>query len=370
MKKVNKLSIFTYLFLLFIIFIKLFSILGIVKLSNCFIPILLVIYFIFSKFITRKEYIRKNETANDVKGIIIYLVVSLLLYFLLGIIFGFSYNVYSYSFKDIVINLFVLIIPTLIYEYIRYYLIKHSSDKKILYIAITLLIILVDFNTNNLVFDNSKLLYIRLFSEIIPSVIKNIILTIIMVKYGLSSCLAYQIIYTIFIIYCHYLPNVGYFLNFLILSLIPIVVYSRLKGEDDRKEIYKGKNYVEIFTFIISFILLLFSFGIFKISPMSVASNSMKPMFERGDLVVYYKVDDKYKLKKEDIIVFNYSGNIYIHRIKKIIKRNDKLYYKTKGDANSNYDGNLTSLDDVIGIYKFKIKYIGYPALWMGELLK
>lgn len=370
MKKVNKLSIFTYLFLIFIVFLKIFSTFNLIKLDNYIIPLLLCIYFIFSKIITRNEYIRKNETSNDVKEIIIYLVISLLLYFLLGIVFGFSYNVYSYSLKDIVINIFTLLIPSLIYEYIRYYLIKHSSDKKILYVIITLLIILVNFNMNNLNIDSTKLLYIRLFSDIIPNIIKHIILTIIMIKFGLSTCLAYQIIYMIFIIYCPYLPNVGYFLNFLILSFIPIIVYSRLNNEDKGKDIYKQKNYVEIITFFIGIILLLFNFGVFKIVPMSVASNSMKPIFEKGDLIIYSKIDDKDKLKKEDIIVFNYSGDIYIHRIKKVINKNDKMYYKTKGDANSSYDGNLTYEKDVIGIYKFKIKYLGYPALLLERLLK
>lgn len=54
----------------------------------------------------------------------------------------------------------------------------------------------------------------------------------------------------------------------------------------------------------------------------------------------------------------------------KKINNNENIYYKTKGDHNSNYDSNLTSSNDVIGIYKFKIKYIGYPSLWLEQLLK
>lgn len=372
MKKVNKLSIFTYLFLIFIILIKLFSVFNLIKISNYLIPVLLCVYFVIIKFITRDEYVRKNESSNDVKGVAIYLIVSLLFYFLLGIVFGFSSNVYSYSFKDILINIFVLLIPTLIYEYIRYYLIKHSSNRKILYVIITILIILVNFNINNLIVNSSKILYIRLFSDIIPTIIKNIVLTIIMIEYGLLTCLVYQLIYTLFIIYCPYLPSVGYFLNFLILSGIPLVVYSRLTKEDKRKDVYNKKNYLEIFTFIFGFILLLFCFGLFKIAPIAVVSNSMNPTFKKGDLVVYCKLKNKEKkeIKKDDIIVFNYSNNIYIHRVKKIINNNENIYYKTKGDHNNNYDSNLTSSNDVIGIYKFKIKYIGYPSLWLEQLLK
>ena len=372
MKKVNKLSIFTYLFLIFIILIKLFSVFNLIKISNYLIPVLLCVYFVIIKFITRDEYVRKNESSNDVKGVAIYLIVSLLFYFLLGIVFGFSSNVYSYSFKDILINIFVLLIPTLIYEYIRYYLIKHSSNRKILYVIITILIILVNFNINNLIVNSSKILYIRLFSDIIPTIIKNIVLTIITIEYGLLTCLVYQLIYTLFIIYCPYLPSVGYFLNFLILSGIPLVVYSRLTKEDKRKDVYNKKNYLEIFTFIFGFILLLFCFGLFKIAPIAVVSNSMNPTFKKGDLVVYCKLKNKEKkeIKKDDIIVFNYSNNIYIHRVKKIINNNENIYYKTKGDHNNNYDSNLTSSNDVIGIYKFKIKYIGYPSLWLEQLLK
>lgn len=370
MKKVNKLSILTYLFLIFIALIKFFSVFNFIKLNIYFLPIVLFIYFIFLLFMSKKEYIRKTENKDDVKSILTYLIISLILYFLLGIVFGFSSNIYSYSFKDIIINIFILVIPVLIYEYFRYYLIKHSSGKIILYILITILIVLVNFNFNELIIVSKKTFYIKLFSDTIPFIIKNIILTMIMINYGIFSCLAYQFVYTIFIVHCPYLPNVGYFLNFLILSGIPLIVYSRLKKEYGKKDVYKGKNYVEIFTFILSFILLLFCFGLFKFVPIAAASNSMIPKFKRGDLIIYHKINDKTIIKEKDIIVFNYYNNIYIHRVKRIINKNNKNYYQTKGDNNSMYDSNLIAADDVIGIYKFKIKFLGYPSLWIEELLK
>ena len=104
--------------------------------------------------------------------------------------------------------------------------------------------------------------------------------------------------------------------------------------------------------------------------PIAAASNSMIPKFKRGDLIIYHKINDKTIIKEKDIIVFNYYNNIYIHRVKRIINKNNKNYYQTKGDNNSMYDSNLIASDDVIGIYKFKIKFLGYPSLWIEELLK
>ena len=52
------------------------------------------------------------------------------------------------------------------------------------------------------------------------------------------------------------------------------------------------------------------------------------------------------------------------HRIVDI----DKGYYTTKGDNNNIKDVTKHKKDDIIGIVKFRIPYVGYPSVMISEL--
>ena len=63
------------------------------------------------------------------------------------------------------------------------------------------------------------------------------------------------------------------------------------------------------------------------------------------------------------------KGNILVaHRVIKTKDTSDKLYFYTKGDANDTPDEAIISQDEVQGIVKRVIKYIGYPTVWINEL--
>ena len=47
---------------------------------------------------------------------------------------------------------------------------------------------------------------------------------------------------------------------------------------------------------------------------------------------------------------------------------NGEYRYYTKGDDNNTYDPEYRTNDDIIGIRRFNIKYIGIPTLWLKEL--
>ena len=44
--------------------------------------------------------------------------------------------------------------------------------------------------------------------------------------------------------------------------------------------------------------------------------------------------------------------------------------YYTKGDANATIDSGYRTEADIIGLTDLKIAYIGYPTLWLRELIK
>ena len=65
--------------------------------------------------------------------------------------------------------------------------------------------------------------------------------------------------------------------------------------------------------------------------------------------------------------------NLYMitHRIINIDVINDEYFISTKGDRVGNVvDDWLVKRKDVIGVVKFRIPYVGYPTVWLNNLLK
>jgi len=121
----------------------------------------------------------------------------------------------------------------------------------------------------------------------------------------------------------------------------------------------------------------------------AVASGSMLPTLERGDLVIVRGVapDD---VSVGDIIVYkSCQGPLIIHRVIKVVKVGSQYYYVTKGDNNPDSDYFLGQFVDcrtgrpLPGVpyervegevletfgYTIKVPYLGYVALFAFPFL-
>jgi signal peptidase len=97
----------------------------------------------------------------------------------------------------------------------------------------------------------------------------------------------------------------------------------------------------------------------------AVASGSMRPALEVGDLVIVQGVPAS-EIKVGDIIVFNQPGETIntIHRVVAIeTLANGTIEFRTKGDANPTADPQWTPEQNVKGRVLFRIPYLGYLAL-------
>ena len=59
-----------------------------------------------------------------------------------------------------------------------------------------------------------------------------------------------------------------------------------------------------------------------------------------------------------------------IHRVEKIENVDGVIRYYTKGDANESMDSGYITDAHIVGVINLKIKYIGYPTLWVRSLFK
>lgn len=96
----------------------------------------------------------------------------------------------------------------------------------------------------------------------------------------------------------------------------------------------------------------------------TVASGSMSPALEAGDLVIIQGIPAN-SVQVGDIIVFDSPGGTrIIHRVTRIqTLQNGTIRFKTKGDAKPDEDLYWTLEENVQGQVLHRIPYIGWIAL-------
>lgn len=85
-----------------------------------------------------------------------------------------------------------------------------------------------------------------------------------------------------------------------------------------------------------------------------VISNSMFPFIKKQDKVICFK-KDVLEIKKYDIVAFHNRQNLevpLVHRIIKIINKDNKIFFKTKGDNSLSADKELIEYNQIIGVVK------------------
>ena len=140
------------------------------------------------------------------------------------------------------------------------------------------------------------------------------------------------------------------------------------------------KKALSIFANVLAWIVLIFALLItimvfsssknngvahlFGYMPMAVESDSMKPTFKQGDLIICKEIDDYSTIKENDVITFwtTIQGQRVknTHRIVEVLNDDGNVKYVTKGDNNSVKDDDVISQGAIIGKWtEVKLPIIG-----------
>ncbi len=102
--------------------------------------------------------------------------------------------------------------------------------------------------------------------------------------------------------------------------------------------------------------------SIFGVRLMSVLSGSMRPALQPGDMIISREVDSE-DIQVGEIVTFKVNNStIVTHRVVEVVEKNNKNFFRTKGDANNVEDNNLVSSQDLLGVFLFNIPKGGYIA--------
>ncbi|MFA7179509.1 MAG: signal peptidase I, partial [Dehalococcoidales bacterium] len=124
-----------------------------------------------------------------------------------------------------------------------------------------------------------------------------------------------------------------------------------------------------VFTSVFAVMAIWFSVGLFPFQPSVIASGSMQPTFNTGDIVMVAKMPAE-KIDNGDIIVYRASETMdIVHRVVDIEKKGSSLVFTTRGDAYKFNDPEPVLGENVIGKVIFSIPKIGWVAIKIKNLI-
>ena len=229
---------------------------------------------------------------------------------------------------------------------------------------------LLELNINNLITSEEK--FIFLSTIIFPIVAEELLCSFLTYKISMFPSLLYKLVIKLYMFIIPIVPNLGNYIYSTINIIFPYIIYFVVNKTIIRYEkVKENVKKANITVFSIPLILLLIMLiilvsGLFKYKMIAIASNSMHPAYDRGDAVIYEKVDSE-EIEEGEILVFHKEGKIVTHRVTKKWSSNGIYYFKTKGDQNNAEDAWETSSNSVLGRVVFSFKYIGYPTVLINE---
>ena len=317
---------------------------------------------------------------NYTKSTITKMVISILLAFfitiyILGLLLGFHKTVASWNFQYI-INVVVLeAIVIMIEEIIRYIICRNMIHQKIpviIYSAIlAFLNIIIEINGFDL--TNHESVFIFITTIVAPVIAREAICSYLTYKVSYLPSLIYKELITMYQFILPIIPNLGNYLYAVSHTALPYIIFlltrKTINYKENEKDYVKKSpwNIATVPLLALLLILVLLVSGTMSHTLIAIGSNSMKPIYERGDAIIYATTDTK-KLQVGEIIAFKKEGKIITHRIINIQKKDSSYVIQTKGDANNAPDSFQVKEDEVLGVVKYSIKYLGYPTIWFNDL--
>ena len=330
---------------------------------------------VFTKFYVKKK---KSESyySRQVNILMIgFAVIYLIVFYLMGIYFGYYKAPTTFGIKTILNYILPFSVIIVSSEYIRKSLIVQKG--KISYVLVTISMILIDLVIYSGVYDVSKLddMLTMVGFILFASIACNLLYNYITYRYGSKGVIIYRLMTILYAYIMPYIPDVYIFFRSFLRMLYPYIIYLTLEytySKSNRATAYKDRNKNIISTFVLVIIMCIIIGLIsckFEYGALVIGSESMTGSINKGD-VILFKAYHNEDLKPEEVIIFYNNDIKTVHRIVKIETINKEIRYYTKGDANTNIDNGYVTKDRIIGTTKMKIRYIGYPTLWIRDIFE
>ena len=328
-------------------------------------------------FIKKYGIMKDNNYLKNITTKIV--ISSTLCYFiaiyLLGLVLGFNNTIFKLNLNYIITVVILGAGVIIIEEIIRYIICRNTPHQKLPIIIYTILIsilnIIIEINGYDL--SDTEMIFIFLTTVVIPTICIEMICSYLTYKVSYIPSMVYKLSIVMYQFILPIIPNLGNYLYSITNVALPYVIYyttSKLinyksKQIEYQKQVTRRVAYIPIIVFLI--IVTMLVSGIFSHTIIAIGSNSMSPTYDKGDAIIYKKAKAK-NIEVGQVLVFKKDGKIVTHRIINKTKLKDKVIFQTKGDANKTKDAFQVEENNVIGVVKYSVKYIGYPTIWFNDI--
>ena len=380
----NKRKIFNYTTLAVLIIYNLiyhYLILGKLKNEKSIITtIFFMLFFIASVFVYGFAKNKLNPLKKSItKTVFVLVLIGIGISYALGMIVGFLRNGYSLAVINIIKNITIPILLIVFTELFRYNAVRSNKDNFKFIVIFTLLLTILEIQMNIVVITKLGLqeLFILTTTVILPITVKNMLLSYLTYEVGYKPCLIYRLLLEIYVYLVPYLPNFGDYLTSMFGVCLPLVVYiyssdKIYESEEGTEKEFKSSKISRIINipiYAIIIITIALVSRLFPVFAIGIGSESMTGAINKGDSVIACKVNEE-DIKVNDVIVFQASDKILIHRVVQIDEIDGTKHFRTKGDMNGTRDNIDVTESKIYGKVQFRIPYIAYPSVWLSERAK
>ena len=208
-----------------------------------------------------------------------------------------------------------------------------------------------------------------------PALTANLLYHYMSKRYGPLPGIAYRLLLTLYIYFVPAETKMSDAITALILLILPLVLMAFLsalyqKQKKTPKERKKGalSTVCTVAAFLVMLSIVMLISCQFRFGALVIATDSMTGEINKGDMIIYERYEDQ-PIREGQIIVFSRDGNRIVHRVVEIENRGDGVRYYTKGDANNALDIGYVTKSDIVGLTDMKVAYVGYPTLWLRDLI-
>ena len=374
MKKSYKRLIIFDIILIIILLLNSFilNILGNYYYMDLFLILLLVLF----KFIFGFEKDRHRYIKDIIINIIIVYLISFIFYYLFGLIIGFYRPENYLTFYGIKTFIFPFIVMIIMREYLRFQMLNKTEKSKPLTLLTVLIFILLEVSVSlaSSTLSTNYNIFIFIALTLLPIISNNIACTYIAKKVGYKPNILWMLIAKLYLVFLPIVPNTGLYIRALIELLFPFVLvyntytFYKKRDKDIPISYIKKKIYFQIpILALIVAVLVYFVSGHFRYYAIAIATGSMRPKIDVGDVVIIDQHKDYKDYKKGDIIAYKYNGIVVVHRVHEIVIVKGEYYFYSKGDANEDVDNYIIYPKTILGDVKAKIPLIGIPTVWLNK---
>lgn len=307
---------------------------------------------------------------------VIFAIINIFVLIGAGLFDGFGKSPYNQSIKGIAMNVVMIGSMLLGRETARGFIVNHllRKEKYSLFIILSLLFTMLNYPI-------SKFTALKNLEEVVqfmaqyfaPDFCQNLLATYLAFLGGWAPAISYMGILEAFHWLSPVLPNLQWITSAFVGTLCPVFsfnviqnVYMKESGELKSKKFKEESTLGWVITSVLSIGIIWFCVGVFQIYPSVVATGSMEPVINPGDVILIEKIskmEDIDALREGDIIHFKRDDIFITHRIIKIVQEEQLKTYRTKGDNNSGPDSILVKPENIKGKIVYVFPKIGWPTL-------